>query len=83
MWLFGGAVFGAVVLAVLGLLHVYWACGGRFGMGRQLALPLANVGQFGVRPYRKVLSVQAIVRREVFDLAAPPTSATPTAPATP
>lgn len=35
---------------------------GRYGLGRQAALFLAS----GVRPYRKVLSVQAIYRREVF-----------------
>jgi hypothetical protein len=33
MWLFGGALFGAVILVALGLLHVYWALGGRFGRG--------------------------------------------------
>ncbi|MCG8651500.1 MAG: pilus assembly protein [Pirellulales bacterium] len=35
---------------------------GRFGLGRQAALLRAG----GVRPYRKVISVQAIYRREVF-----------------
>ena len=35
---------------------------GRYGLGRQAALFIAS----GVRPYRKVLSVQAIYRREVF-----------------
>lgn len=33
---------------------------------RQLALPYENVREFGVRPYRRVISVQAIYRREVF-----------------
>ena len=36
---------------------------GRFGLGRQAAL----LRSAGVRPYRKVLSVQAIYRREVFN----------------
>lgn len=36
---------------------------GRFGLGRQAAL----LRTAGVRPYRKVLSVQAIYRREVFE----------------
>ena len=36
---------------------------GRFGLGRQAAL----FRSAGVRPYRKVLSVQAIYRREVFE----------------
>jgi hypothetical protein len=35
---------------------------GRFGLGRQAAL----LRSAGVRPYRKVMSVQAIYRREVF-----------------
>lgn len=35
---------------------------GRFGLGRQAAL----FRSAGVRPYRKVMSVQAIYRREVF-----------------
>ena len=35
---------------------------GRYGLGRQAALFEAN----GIRPYRKVMSVQAIYRREVF-----------------
>lgn len=35
---------------------------GRYGLGRQAALLVKN----GVRPYRKVMSVQAIYRREVF-----------------
>lgn len=35
---------------------------GRYGLGRQAAL----LRSAGVRPYRKVLSVQAIYRREVF-----------------
>ena len=35
---------------------------GRFGLGRQAALLISA----GVRPYRKVMSVQAIYRREVF-----------------
>ncbi|MBM82794.1 MAG: hypothetical protein CMJ78_19710 [Planctomycetaceae bacterium] len=35
---------------------------GRYGLGRQAALMVAN----GVRPYRKVITVQAIYRREVF-----------------
>jgi len=35
---------------------------GRFGLGRQAALLIES----GVRPYRKVMSVQAIYRREVF-----------------
>jgi len=54
---------------------------GRFGMGRQIALPFASVAQFGVRPYRKVIATQAIVRREVFDFSPPATP--PTTPATP
>jgi hypothetical protein len=33
MWLFGSALVGAGILAGLGLLHIYWACGGRFGKG--------------------------------------------------
>ncbi len=33
MWLFGSALAGAVILGLLGLLHAYWACGGRFGTG--------------------------------------------------
>lgn len=40
--------------------------GGRFGMGRQFALPSERVGRFGVRPFRKVISAQAIYRREAF-----------------
>ena len=36
---------------------------GRYGLGRQAAVWKAA----GVRPYRKVLSVQAIYRREVFE----------------
>jgi hypothetical protein len=56
--------------------------GGRFGMGRQIALPFSNVGQFGVRPYRKVISTQAVVRREVFDFS-PPVTTPATTPATP
>lgn len=36
---------------------------GRFGLGRQAAL----LRTAGVRPYRKVLSAQAIYRREVFE----------------
>lgn len=36
---------------------------GRYGLGRQAAL----LRESGVRPYRKVLSVQAIYRREVFE----------------
>ncbi|WP_220498007.1 TadE/TadG family type IV pilus assembly protein [Rhodopirellula sp. JC639] len=36
---------------------------GRFGLGRQAAL----FRSAGVRPYRKVISVQAIYRREVFN----------------
>lgn len=36
---------------------------GRYGLGRQAAVWRAA----GVRPYRKVLSVQAIYRREVFE----------------
>ena len=35
---------------------------GRYGLGRQAALFV----QSGIRPYRKVMSVQAIYRREVF-----------------
>ena len=35
---------------------------GRYGLGRQAALFEAN----GIRPYRRVMSVQAIYRREVF-----------------
>ena len=35
---------------------------GRYGLGRQAALLIGT----GVRPYRKVMSVQAIYRREVF-----------------
>jgi hypothetical protein len=33
MWLFTIAILGSVVLALLGLLHVYWACGGLAGKG--------------------------------------------------
>lgn len=40
---------------------------GRFGLGRQIALPYADVREYGVRPYRRVISVQAVYRREVFD----------------
>lgn len=36
---------------------------GRYGLGRQAAL----LREAGVRPYRKVMSVQAIYRREVFE----------------
>lgn len=36
---------------------------GKYGLGRQAALLIED----GVRPYRKVLSVQAIYRREVFE----------------
>lgn len=36
---------------------------GRFGLGRQAPLLVDS----GVRPYRKVMSVQAIYRREVFE----------------
>ena len=36
---------------------------GRFGLGRQAAL----LREAGVRPYRRVLSVQSIYRREVFE----------------
>ncbi|WP_234824276.1 hypothetical protein [Bremerella cremea] len=39
---------------------------GKFGLGTQGALPYENVREFGVRPYRKIISVQAIYRREVF-----------------
>jgi hypothetical protein len=35
---------------------------GRYGLGRQAALFVAS----GIRPYRTVMSVQAIYRREVF-----------------
>ncbi len=43
--------------------------GGRYGLGRQIALPFDrdSIRTFGVRPYRRILSVQAIYRREVFD----------------
>ena len=43
--------------------------GGRYGLGRQFALPYDRDGirQFGVRPYRRVLSFQAIYRREVYE----------------
>lgn len=43
--------------------------GGRYGLGRQIALPFDrdSIRTFGVRPYRRVLSLQAIYRREVFD----------------
>ena len=40
--------------------------GGRYGMGRQIALPFEHVGDYGVRPFRKVISAQAIFRREAF-----------------
>ncbi len=42
---------------------------GRYGLGRQIALPFDrdSIRQFGVRPYRRVLSLQAIYRREVFN----------------
>jgi hypothetical protein len=40
--------------------------GGRYGMGRQIALPFESVGNFGVRPYRRVISAQAVFRREAF-----------------
>jgi len=39
---------------------------GKFGLGTQGALPYENVREFGIRPYRKIISVQAIYRREVF-----------------
>ena len=41
---------------------------GRFGLGRQIALPWNRDGirQYGVRPYRRVISTQAVYRREVF-----------------
>ncbi|MEM7231762.1 MAG: hypothetical protein AAF517_06290, partial [Planctomycetota bacterium] len=43
--------------------------GGAYGLGRQLALPSDrnNIRQFGVRPYRRILSFQAIYRREVLE----------------
>lgn len=41
---------------------------GQYGMGRQIAFPGVNNGQ-GVRPFRRVLSVQAVQRREVFQKA--------------
>ena len=40
---------------------------GQFGLGRQMALPFENVREFGVRPYRRIISAQAIYRREVFE----------------
>lgn len=36
--------------------------GGKYGLGRQLA----NAQQLGVRPFRKVISAQAVYRREAF-----------------
>ena len=36
---------------------------GRYGLGKQIAWAKAN----GVRPFRKVISVQAVYRREVFE----------------
>ena len=40
---------------------------GRYGLGRQFALPFDEDGrQLGVRPYRKVISAQAVFRREAF-----------------
>ena len=41
---------------------------GRYGLGRQIALPWNrdNIRQYGVRPYRRVISTQAVYRREVF-----------------
>ena len=41
---------------------------GRYGLGRQIALPWNrdDIRQFGVRPYRRVISTQAVYRREVF-----------------
>ena len=43
--------------------------GGRYGLGRQIALPFDrdSIRTVGVRPYRRILSVQAIYRREVFN----------------
>lgn len=43
--------------------------GGRYGMGQQGALPFDDELErhlYGVRPYRKVISAQAIFRREAF-----------------
>jgi hypothetical protein len=40
--------------------------GGKYGLGRQFALPTQEVGSLGVRPFRKVISVQAVYRRESF-----------------
>ena len=33
VWQFAGALAGALILSLLSLLHVYWAFGGRFGVG--------------------------------------------------
>jgi hypothetical protein len=40
MWLFGSALVGAIVIALLGALHAYWAFGGRFGRG--MVIPERN-----------------------------------------
>jgi hypothetical protein len=40
MWLFGSALVGATILALLGVLHVYWAFGGRFG--KEAVIPGRN-----------------------------------------
>lgn len=42
---------------------------GRYGLGRHVihVEGMDQINQYGVRPYRKVLSAQAIYRREVFE----------------
>ncbi|MGB7342886.1 MAG: TadE/TadG family type IV pilus assembly protein [Pirellulaceae bacterium] len=56
-----GSAYTLAVLDEVGVANTQ-IHSGRYGLGRQAAL-LRSVG---VRPYRKVLSVQAIYRREVF-----------------
>ncbi len=58
MWLFGGALAGAGILAVLGLLHIYWACGGRFGKGS--VMPERN-GSPLLKPSRGMTLVVALL----------------------
>lgn len=42
---------------------------GQLGLGRQVALPFDrdSIRTLGVRPYRRVISVQAVHRREIFE----------------
>lgn len=42
---------------------------GRYGLGRQFALPFEreSIRELGVRPYRRVLTAQAVYRRELYE----------------